>query len=360
MDKKRVLATSAVAASAMLFSIAAHAQSSVTLYGILDGGLLYLSKTQNASGGNGGKFFGFSDSIVMPSMFGMKGHEDLGGGMSAEFDLESGINISNGGLNDGNGNLFGRQAWVGLNGGFGSVRAGLQFSPFFDTAFALDPRNFSQFGASLPVYLNNAVATGAFNSNALKYTSPVLAGLQGSVMFAPGGVAGNFQAGRQYSADLSYHWDGLGVFAAYYNGNAGAPETPVPSKLAMNARMIGASYQFGTLTAKAAFTNYKMAGTGINNDVWDAGLDYMATPAIDLNGGVWYMVNRDDIQSKSLMAALGATYNLSKRTGVYAQLGVVNNKGSQNLGLNVGDAPTTVYAPAGTTVGVGVGIHHVF
>jgi predicted porin len=361
--KKQILAKSAVAASITLFAMAAHAQSSVTLYGIVDGGLLYLSKTQNASGKNGGKFFGFSDSGELPSMFGLRGSEDLGGGLAAEFNLQSGINIGTGGLNDSNGNLFGRQAWVGLRGGFGTVRAGLQFSPFFDTAFALDPRGFSQFGATLPVYLNNAVATGVFNSNALKYTTPELAGLQASVMFAPGGVAGNFQAGRQYSADLSYHWNGVGVFAAYYNGNAGGAQTPVPTGLAMNARIIGASYTFDTLTAKASFTNYKMAETGVNNDVWNAGLDYVITPTIDVNGGVWYMVNRNDSSSKSLMGALGANYNLSKSTGLYAQVGVVNNKGNQNLGLDVGDAgntPGVLYAPTGTTVGVSVGVHHMF
>jgi predicted porin len=330
------------------------------LYGILDGGLLFLSKTQNPTGGNGGKFLGFSNAGQLPSIFGLRGTEDLGGGLAVEFTLESGIDIANGGHADNNGNLFGRQAWVGLQGGFGSPRAGLQFSPFFDTAFALDPRGLSEFRSGLPLYLNNALGTGAFNPNAIKYTTPSLAGLQGSVMFAPGGIAGDFQAGREYSANLSYHWNSLGVFAAYYNGNAGGAATPVPTNFAMDARIIGASYVFGTLTAKAAFTNYKMAGTGINNNVWDAGLNYMATPAVDLNAGVYYMVNRDDSHSKSVMGALGATYNLSPRTAVYTQIAAVNNKGTENLGLDVGDAPTTLYAPAGTTIGVNLGIHHVF
>jgi predicted porin len=361
-EMKKCLSRAALAAfSSLLITNVAHADdSSVTLYGILDGDLLYLSKTQSATGGNGGKFIGFTDSGQLPSIFGLKGEEDLGGGLYAEFNLESGINIANGGFNDSNGNLFGRQAWVGLRGNFGQVRAGLQFSPFFYANFALDPRNFSQFGSGLPVYVDNALATGIFNSNALSYTSPIIAGLQGSVMFAPGGVAGDFQEGRQYSANLSYHWSGLGLFAAYYNGNAGGTSTPVPTNLAMQGRVIGATYKFGSVTAKASFTNYKMGGTGVNNNVYSGGLDYLVIPTVDLNAGVWYMVNRDDTASKSLMGAFGATYFLSKSTGVYTQVGLVNNKGNQNLGLQVGDVPTSLYAPAGTTTGVTVGMYHTF
>ncbi|MFX1767072.1 porin [Paraburkholderia sp. A1RI-2L] len=347
----------------MLFAAAAHAQGSVTLYGIVDGGLLYLSKTRDAAGGNGGKFFGFTDSGQMPSLFGLSGDEDLGGGLHAEFKLESGISIANGGLNDSNGNLFGRQAWVGLRGNFGTVHAGLQYSPFFNSVYALDPRNMSQLGSSLVPFINNTVVTGIFSANALTYTSPVMAGLQGSVMLALGGVAGDFQAGRAYSANLSYNWNGLGVYAGYYNGNEGPSVSPLPSTLGMIGSVIGASYKFSAVTVKASFTNYKMARSGINNDVWNSGFDFMATPTIDLNGGVWYMVNRNDTGSKSLMGALGTTYFLSKRTGLYAQVGVVNNKGSQNLGLEIGNGgntPSSLYAPAGTTVGVDIGIHHVF
>ncbi|CAD6559390.1 Outer membrane porin protein 32 [Paraburkholderia hiiakae] len=361
MQKK--LVKTALAGSALCFAVAAQAQSSVTLYGIVDAGLLYLSKTRDATGGNGGKFFGFTDSGQMPSLFGLKGDEELGGGLHAEFKLESGINIANGGFNDSNGNFFGRQAWVGLRGNFGTVRAGLQYSPFFDAVYALDPRNMSQLGSSLVPFINNTVVTGVFSANAVTYTSPVLAGFQGSLMYALGGVAGDFQAGRVYSANLSYHWSGLGVFAAYYNGNEGPSVSPLPSTLGMIGRTLGASYTFGSATAKGSFTNYKMAGSGINNDVWNGGLDYQATPMIDLNGGVWYMVNRNDTSSKSLMGALGVNYSLSKATGLYAQVGVVNNKGSQNLGLEIGDGgntPSSLYAPPGTTVGVDIGIHHVF
>lgn len=345
----------------LMLSIGAHAQSSVTLYGLVDGSLLFLSKTENTSGGNGGKLIGFTDSGQVPSQFGLKGTEDLGGGLSAEFRLESGIDIANGGYNNSNGNFFGRQAYVGLTGGFGEVKAGLQFSPFFSTLFELDPVGFSNFGSSLAIYANNIATTGAFNSNVISYTSPLIAGLRGSVMFALGGETGNFAAGRQYSVSLSYQSGGLTVDAAFYDGNPGGAVVTVPSStIGFEGRMIGASYAIGNLTAKASFTNYKVMGTGMNNNVYGGGLDYALTPVVDLNGGVWYVSNRNDTSSHSLMGSLGASYFLSKATTLYAQVGVVDNHGSENLGLAVGDAPTSLYAPAGTTVGATIGLRHAF
>jgi len=350
-----------VVISGFIFAIGAHAQGSVTLYGLVDGGLLFLSKTENASGGNGGKLIGFTDSGQAPSRFGLTGTEDIGGGLSAEFKLESGIDIGNGGYNNSNGNFFGRQAYVGLTGRFGEIKAGLQFSPFFNTLHVLDPVGFSNFGSSLAIYANNVATTGAFNSNALSYTSPLIAGLRGSVMFALGGAAGNFAAGRQYSASLSYQWGGLTVDAAFYDGNPGGTVQTVPSStIGFEGRMIGVTYAFGNLTAKASFTNYKVMDNGTNNDVYGGGLDYALTSTVNLNGGAWYVSNRDNTSSHSLMGSLGASYILSKATTCYAQVGVVRNHGSENLGLELGDAPTSLYAPAGTTVGANIGIRHAF
>lgn len=345
----------------MLFAAGSHAESSITLYGIADAGLIFLTRTQNAAGGNGGKLIGFTDSGLTPTLFGMQGVEDLGGHLSAEFKLESGVNIGTGGYNNSNGNLFGRQAYVGLKGGFGETKAGLQFSPFFLTLLALDPRGFSQFGSGVPIYLNNAVATGVLNPNALSYTTPQIAGLQTSVMLGLGGVAGNFSAGRQWSANISYQWQDLEINAAFYDGNPGSSvQTIPPTTVEFEGRMIGASYTYEHVIAKVSFTNYKVANTGQNNNVCAAGLSYALAPYLSLDGGVWFVSNRGDTSSHSLMSALGASYFLSKATTLYAQVGMVHNQGSANLGLNVGAAPTSLYAPAGTTVGANVGMRHFF
>ena len=336
----------------------AHAQSAVTLYGVVDAGLQYTSRNANASGSNAGSAIGMTDSGIGPSEFGIKGTEDLGGGMKANFDLESGISVANGGLNNGNGNFFGRQAWVGLSGNFGEVRLGEQFSPFFMSLFDSDPRGFSEFGSSLTIFGDNALFTGGVSTNAIIYTSPELSGLQGSAMIALGGVAGNFQAGRQWAVSLKYDHGPVMLNVAIFDGNSGGTPTPVPSTLEFEGRTLGAAYRFGALTAKASFTNYKVAGS-FNNNVYSAGLDYQVLADVDLNGGVYVTSDRSDTTNHSLMAAFGANYFLSRTTTLYAQVGIADNHGAMNTGFSVGDA-NILYEVTGTTIGANVGIRHTF
>jgi predicted porin len=338
----------------------AQAQGSVTLYGVVDGGLMYTSKTANPTTfQNEGAQLSMIDSGSEPSQFGLKGTEDLGGGLKAEFDLQSGIDIANGGYNDSNGNFFGRQAWVALDGNDGQLKLGLQFSPFFLALADSDPRGFSQFGSALVINIDNVLATSVFNSNAVSYTSPNIAGFQGSVMLALGGEAGDFQAGRQYSASLKYDNGGLMVDASIYDGNSGGTaQTPVPSTEAFEGRTVGVAYTLGGLTAKASFVNYKVAGQ-LNNNVYGGGLDYKWLPELDINGGLWVTSDRSQTTNHALMAALGAEYSLSHTTTLYGQIGVVNNHGAETEGLSVATIDA-LYAVQGTTVGADVGIRHTF
>lgn len=151
MNKRKTLALKLItAAIGMLIGCMAQAQSSVTFYGLVDVGLLFTNKTLNTSTRqNVGSQYSLIDSGMSPSLFGLVGIEDLGGGLKAEFKLESGISVGNGGFDDSNGNLFARQAWVGLSGNLNEVKAGLQFSPHFLALYDLDLRGTSQFGSSL-------------------------------------------------------------------------------------------------------------------------------------------------------------------------------------------------------------------
>ncbi|MBR8168022.1 porin [Burkholderia cenocepacia] len=363
MNRNRCTRHAVAIATGLLLAGTAHAQDSVTLYGVLDASVLYLSKTQNpATGANGGRFVGFGDSGFSPSLFGLKGTEDLGGGLKANFTLESGINLGTGGFNDSNGNLFGRQAWVGLGGRFGDVKLGLQYSPFFYALYDLDPRQ-SITGSSLLPWLNTIAGTGIFTRNAVSYTSPSFGGLQGSVLFAFGNVAGDFQAGKQVSASLAYRWRDLLVEAAYFDSNASpAPDTVPPTAVPFEGRMLGASYRIGNVIAKASFTSLRVSG-GPSNNLYGGGLDYLATPAVDLNAGAWYMTDRNQTSSHALFGALGASYFLSKRTTLYAQAALVRNAGDTRLGLVTGEglsATNTLFAPAGTTTMVDLGIRQLF
>ncbi|AIO36071.1 porin [Burkholderia pseudomultivorans] len=339
-------------------STGAFAQSSVTLYGNLDTALLYTSKTlDSTTGQNAGHQFAMTDTGMTPTTFGLTGTEDLGGGLKAIFKLESGFAVTNGAFNHSNGNFFGRQAWVGLDSGYGQIKAGLQFSPFVLAVLDSDPRGFSHFGSSLINYVDNVLVTGLFNANAVSYTSPTIAGLTGSALFAFGGKAGDFQAGRQYSASLKYENGGFMLNAAFYDGNGGGTAaTPVPGTVAFVGRTIGAAYRFGPVTAKAAFTSYKVGGS-FSNNVYGGGLDYQVTPAVDVNGGVWVTSDRNDTHNHSVLAALGTSYGLSKATALYAQVGLVNNHGAMDTGLGINNA---LFGVTGTTVGANIGIHHMF
>ncbi|MCP3728479.1 porin [Paraburkholderia sp. CNPSo 3272] len=344
--------------AAILAAGSVHAQSSVTLYGVLDAGLLYTSRAVNAGGTNIGHRFSLMDSGLSGSNFGLRGTEDLGGGLSAIFDLESGIDMANGGFGNSNGNFFGRQTWVALNGGFGTVRAGLQYSPFVLSLISTDPRNASYFGSAGVIYVGNVLATGLFNPNAISYTSPVIAGFQGSAMMALGGQAGDFRAGWQYSARLKYEFDGLVIDAALYSSNAGgtAASTPVPTTVTFSGRTIGAGYTFESLMLKAVFINFKVAGS-FDNRVYGGGFGYQITPALLANAGAWYTSDGNDTANHSILVGAGATYSLSKATSLYSQVAFVKNHGKMNTGLALNGA---LYEGSGSTTGVNVGMRHVF
>ncbi|MFL9888619.1 porin [Paraburkholderia agricolaris] len=336
----------------------ARAQSSVTLYGVTDAGIQFASKTANSTGQNAGPAHALTDGGNGASLIGIVGTEDLGGGMKAKFDLEGGISVANGSYNSSSGSFFGRQAWVGLFGRFGELRLGEQNTPFFLSIYETDPRNYSSFGSAVVPYANNVAFTGGVNSNAVLFKSSTVAGFEGSMMLALGGVAGNFQAGRQWSASLKYDNGTLMVNAAIYDGNGGGAVTPVSTNVEFEGRTIGVVYRIGSVVAKASFVNYKVAGSS-NNNVYGGGAEYFVTPELDLNSGVWLTSDRNQTSNHSLLVALGANYFLSKQTSLYAQVGVLNNHGAMNTGLSVTDV-SLLNEVRGTTIGANTGVRHTF
>ena len=161
----------AIAASLGATSGMAHAQSSVTLYGCSMPPCSTNKSLNTRTGANDGHKFAMVDGAAAASRFGLRGVEDLGGGMKATFVLESGIDIPSGALGNSNGNLFGRQAWIGLSGNFGAVKAGLQYSPFVLSLIGTDPRDVAYFGSGAVIYVDSVLVTGLFNQNAVSYTA---------------------------------------------------------------------------------------------------------------------------------------------------------------------------------------------
>lgn len=336
------------------------AQSGVTFYGVVDSGAIYLSKTWSENDKARGPLAGVANSGVAPSGFGMADVEEINDSIKAEFRLESGIDSATGRFANSNGNLFGRQAFVGLKGNLGEVKIGLQFSPFFLSIWNFDPRRLSEFGGILAIYSNTVRATGALNSNAVSYTSPEMMGLSGSLMIAFGGTPSNFRSGLQYSASANYNWSGLSINASLYNGRPGGTVITIPAtNIGFVGRLLTVAYSFGPFKAAGAFTSFKV-DDGPTNDVYSGGIDYLASPQMDFNGGIWYVQNRNDSSGHAFMESLGAMYFLSKRTSLYTQVAAVNNHGAEHIGLTPAMGLGALYAPAGTTMGIAAGILHKF
>jgi predicted porin len=349
-----------LALGALTLPLTVHAQSSVTLYGIADAGLLYTSQ----SAGNTGRQFAFADGGWLPDLFGLRGTEDLGGGFRTTFDLESGYSLASGGLKFSNGNFFGRQAWISVGSNdYGTVKVGMQYSPFFLAIAETDPREFAQVASGLIVYVDNFAITGMFSNNTVSYTSPTVFGLQGSVSLAMGNVAGNFADGRQYSARLQYSLGGLFAVASILKSNPGTSSSLAPgSNLGVWGRTAGVAYTYGTLTAKASFTSYKEDGASVlgNVNVYGGGLSYQPTSVWTLDGGVWVSSDRNDTSNHSILVGLGAQYALSKRTSLYSQFGWVRNHGAMDTGDAISGTGNIAGLPAGTTVAVDIGMRHSF
>jgi len=158
---------------------AVYAQSSVTLYGTLDAGLVY---TNNQRGHNN---FQQASGSVSNTYFGLKGSEDLGAGLHAIFTLESGFNLNNGQFTQNN-NLFNRQAFVGLQSNqYGTVTLGRQYDSTVDFLAPLSAAG-GGYGNNLAAHpFDNDNLDNSFSvQNSVKYTSPNFGGLKFGGMYA--------------------------------------------------------------------------------------------------------------------------------------------------------------------------------
>jgi predicted porin len=312
-----------VAAAAASFATVAHAQSSVTLYGVLDAGITYQSNVATKDRwamGNG----------IDQSRFGLRGSEDLGGGLKAIFTLESGFNIGNGRFANNNG-MFNRQAFVGLSSNYGTVTLGRQYDSVQDYLAPLTATG-SWGGTYFAHPLNNdnlSTDGGYAANNTVKFTSANYAGLQfgGTYSFSNNT---NFANNRSYSGGVSYQFQGLKIAGAFTQANnpgasGGAIDGTVPVQGQGRLRTYGAAagYAFGPAQVGAAWTQSRLdgvTGASIRADNYEVNGKYNLTPALGLGIAYTYTNARvSDINAHWNQVGLQADYALSKRTDVYAQ-----------------------------------------
>jgi predicted porin len=348
---KKSLIAAAVLGS---FIAPAMAQSSVTLYGLIDEGFDY---TNNAKGQ---KAYQLASGYYAGSRWGLKGTEDLGGGYKATFQLENGFDLNTGRLGQG-GLGFGRQAYVGIvNDQFGSVTLGRQYDSLVDYfAQTTVTGNWGGYIFAHPYDNDNATNTFRVN-NTVKYTSPTIAGFKfgGTYSFSNDT---NFANNRQYSVGAQYTLGGLLVAASYLQANNpsataagainnGGDENFVGQKL----RIFGAgvNYTFGPATLGFAYTNTYVGqpvssgyvgaitptvGTlsSLRFQNFEINGKYQFTPAFYLGAVYTYTrANFDTTASKSHpvyhQGGLMIDYLLSKRTDVYLQAAYQHAGGDKN------------------------------
>jgi predicted porin len=322
---------------------AASAQTNVTLYGVVDMGI---QQTRLSPGGSN---LGVTSGIQSGSRWGLKGTEALGGGMSASFQLESGFDASNGFSAQG-GRLFGRQSWLGLNGDFGSVKLGRQYTPIFGLLDTIDP-----FGTGITGDGSGIAAVfrshGVRTDNTVNYSMPRMGGLSGEVAYSFGEVTGSTSTGRQIGLGLAYDGGPFTVVFGHHNQNLVTGTTPAGNS---KTTMLGGTYDLKAVKLHAAYAinKDKSQAGATTTDSRDSMLGVSA-PVGALSLMASYVHRADHLTSNADANywQLGATYSLSKRTNFYASYSTIRNEAAGSTGSGA----------AGTDISwLNAGIRHKF
>ncbi|BFG81557.1 porin [Paraburkholderia terrae] len=356
----------------------AHAQSSVTLYGIIDDGLTWSS---NQGGHSAWQMQG---SISQGNRWGMRGLEDLGGDWSALFRLENGFNVNTGALSQG-GRLFGRLAYVGLsNTRYGTVTLGRQGEAIGDYIGQLSANGTLPGGILFPHPgdLDNNGIDFHLN-NAVKYASPTIAGLTGVAIYSFGGVAGDFARTSAKSFALQYAYGGLQVVGAYTSIDHPAQAVPEGLWTASNTvdgnyglaagsykvLGVGAGYTFGAARISADWTHTQFGdldptlgakiGGHVTFNIGEIVGSYMITPALQL--GIAYSYTAGSVSQTGQApryqeADASVDYFLSKRTDVYASATYMHASGGAVANL----APVLAASSSPNQVALRVGMRERF
>ena len=394
-----------VVGSAILSAVPAFAQSSVTLYGVVDTGLAYQSSQTSLGSTSGGRSnIKMVQGVWAGTRFGLKGAEDLGGGTKAIFQLESGFNSATGGQQFTNAE-FGRASWVGVtNPTYGTFTVGRQYTSYYTLVAPYGPTTWlTGFFGAHPGDVDG-MDTLYRSNNSLVYTSPKLYGLTASGSYSLGGVPGSFNSGSTWSAALQYangpvglavgvsrinnSTPGGGAFGADSTTNSAgqsgvsAVTNGYQTAQAQQRFAVSGGYTFNSawdITAMYSNVQYipginsKFTDTAIFNTggvvlhwkpliAWDFATGYSYTRATKANG----ITSSAQYQQFNL----SQYYSLSKRTGLYA-LAAYQRSNGNTLGTagassiiaataNIGDGFNGAPSSSRSQVAAGIGIVHRF
>jgi len=308
--KKTLIALAAVAATG-----AAFAQSSVTLYGVADAGL---TKTNKAGLGNANDSLQLSSSSTLnngTSRWGIRGVEDLGGGLKASFNFEAGLSLGDGSANKSGGQMFSRAAYASLSGGFGEIYAGRRLNPSFYGVAAWELTGTANYSAvSQQFGLGSADPR---SSAGIGYTTPSFGGFTATIgtVLKGNDAVGTAADGLQDKYDLNVIYKGGPISAGFtYNKAKGQEKN----------WSLGAAYNLGVATVAASY--HDPAG---DNKGFSIGASAPLGPVT-----LTFDIARQTSGVKNTDYVLEAKYAISKRTFTYAAL--LREGASKTNGLGVG------------------------
>lgn len=329
----------------------AIAQSSVTLYGVVDAGVGYIHNSVT-SAGNQGTQVKFGGALMGPR-WGLKGVENLGSGVSANFQLENGFNLGTGALGQG-GRLFGRTSTVGLSSRIGTIKLGRQLDPVVDLVQPLTEDNSFSGTFATPGDIDN-YDNDLRVSNAIKYISPVMSGVQIEALYGVGGVAGSPADGQTYSTAIAYSAGSLGAAAGYFHADGGTSITNgirtwsgssdslffsainqgFASAKSIDIMRVGAQYSFRPIVVGASYSHSVYSRDARSRFTTNARFDngsvyanYAVSPFVYMGVGYNYTKLNGPASASFHQANIGITYLLSKRTTLYWVAGYQKANGS--------------------------------
>jgi predicted porin len=339
----------------------ASAQSSVTLYGIIDAGVSYVSHAATSTASD--HLVKYGEGVASGNRWGLRGTEDLGGGLLAVFVLENGFNTGDGTIGQG-GAIFGRQAFVGLTRtGFGTLSIGRQYS--FSTEYlGANYTTGSQTALGNYAYHINDVdqLTSSRINNAVKFSSTSFNGLTFGAMYGFSNQAGSFAgsptttaantttqgASSAYSFGLNYAGGNFGIGAAYTNIRFPNGATPAFSVSLANVNTlglrdletygVGARWAFGSALVWGNWTHTRfepVSGSASTLNVFEGGGRYMFRPTLSAGLGYTYYNLKGGTQGRWNEVGGAVDYALSKRTDIYALTAYQKASGSNFVGGQV-------------------------
>lgn len=364
--KKLLIGLAATGLTAGMASTA-FAQTNVTIYGSLDTSVSYISNL------GGGSVARVDQGTMQPDRIGFKGSEELGNGLRANFQLESGFYTDTGSLANAS-FLFNRLSIVGLSGNFGAVVAGRMPDLVFDYVGKMsNAYQLTNWYLFHPGNLDNLANTFQV-ANSVRYTTPTFSGLQLAGMYGFGEVAGSNSNGRNLSTGAYYEngpWKASLAYSLFNNRPAGFGGTYLAAQGIGSAATVfnsistiaaGLGYTVGKVRLNAVYTQVKLDLPALSPEHqrnFDLGAAWNYTGAETLNAG--YSLSRLEGAHWNTFS-LGNVHSFSKRTQAFVQMTYQRAGGSAPFAnLNgTGAGGGTGVSGSQTQMVTSIGMHHSF